>query len=226
MNVYVNHPWKEFKEVYENTDQLLLYYVGRLNFQDQAKIGNWLGLEQLSLDVLQKIGTGYIQTYYYDCEWIERGNKDDFFDTRVCQQSEDQFNPQFLLIKPPLARINPYDGLKIQSELVPFPSNQIDFVGYKKWIMDNIPDYTKTLMSQSQFYSFAQKDEGKISKLYLLSGKQKAPQSVGALSAIFRDRIDFGFINDDSVASKALKQTYPTVQKAPAVLLIDFDGNQ
>ena len=49
---------------------------------------------------------------------------------------------------------------------------------------------------------------------------------MGALSAIFRDRIDFGFINDDSVASKALKQTYPTVQKAPAVLLIDFDGNQ
>ena len=56
-----------------------------------------------------------------------------------------------------------------------------------------------------------------------MSGKAKAPQSVGALSAIFRDRIHIAFIQESSSAGQSLKSEY-NIEASTAILLVDKEG--
>jgi hypothetical protein len=63
--------------------------------------------------------------------------------------------PQFVMLKPPYSRVNPYDEKNvIPSTVVPYPGNQIDFGSLKKWVLDNIPDYSKHLHTSEDFDQF------------------------------------------------------------------------
>lgn len=49
---------------------------------------------------------------------------------------------------------------------------------------------------------------------------------MGAISASFRDRIDFAFINSDEVGAEAFKNKYEIeTETEKIVLLVDFEGN-
>lgn len=129
-----------------------------------------------------------------------------------------------MLLKPPFSRKNPYTGSNLVSDIISFPENHLEPKNLKKWFLDNIPDYTtKGVTSSEDLAAFLARDHGRISKLIFLSGKQKAPQSVGALSAIYRDRVHFAFINESTQAGAEVKAKYG-VEGPTAVLLIDQQG--
>lgn len=167
-----------------------------MNWPDPKVNEQWSGFDALIGDVLDKLGPGYLQTWYYDCAWIDT-NKPTIISTDVCQRSASDFVPQFVLLRPPFSRRNPYSGQNLLSDIVSFPENHVEPKNLKKWILDNIPDYSnRAVSSVGDLDSFLDTRKAEISKLIFLSGKQKAPQSVGALSATFRDRIHFAFVND------------------------------
>ena len=58
----------------------------------------------------------------------------------------------------------------------------------------------------------------------MLSAKQQTPQIYGALTANFRDKIDFAFISDDSAASHAFKTQFDT-ETVPTLLLTTVGGS-
>ena len=62
----------------------------------------------------------------------------------------------FHLYKPAEIRINPYTGKDMPVSIVPFTSNQVSDPDVKKWITDNIPDYTQRLSTRDDADQFAE----------------------------------------------------------------------
>jgi hypothetical protein len=58
----------------------------------------------------------------------------------------------------------------------------------------------------------------------LLSAKQSTPQIYAALTANFRDKIDFAFLPDDSAASAAFKSQFE-IDTVPTLLLTTVGGS-
>lgn len=172
----------------------------------------------------QRLGYGYVETFYYDCEWVEK-NPSPMIDTGACKLVENNYAPTFLLVIPPYARVNPYDGSETYPTIVKFPVPAVDAPTMKKWILDSVPDYSRRLATQTDLYDFQSTHAGKIAKVYLLSTKSQTPQLYGALSATYRDRIHFAFIYDDGAsAPTGLKQAF-NIEQAPTLLLEKVDGS-
>lgn len=93
-------------------------------------------------------------------------------------------------------RVNPYTGKQMPVTPVQFASNQVTDPDVKRWITDNIPDYTQRLSTKTDADQFA--DETGIQKVYLFSSKQKVPPIYKALSSEFRNRLRFAFVNIES----------------------------
>jgi len=53
--------------------------------------------------------------------------------------------------------------------VIPFASNQVSDPDVKKWITDNVPDYTQRLMTREDASQFS--TESDIRKVYLFSAK-------------------------------------------------------
>lgn len=66
-------------------------------------------------------------------------------------------------------RVNPYTGKQMPVTPVQFASNQVTDPDVKRWITDNIPDYTQRLSTKTDADQFA--DETGIQKVYLFSSK-------------------------------------------------------
>lgn len=100
----------------------------------------------------------------------------------------------------------------------------MSFPGIKSWILDSIPDYSQKVTTTEDFLKFRSANQDVIAKVYLLSSKQQPPQIYSALTATYRDRIDFAFIIDDgSSASGTFKQIYG-IETSPTLLVELQDG--
>lgn len=95
----------------------------------------------------------------------------------------------------------------------------MSYISLKSWFLDNIPDYSQKLTTVDDLVAFRSKNEKIVPKVYLLSSKFQEPKIFSALTAHFRDRVDFAFmINDGSTASTSFKQMFE-VTTAPSLLL-------
>ena len=112
--------------------------------------------------------------------------------------------------------MNPYTGKRMPILSVPFSSNQITDPDVKRWITDNIPDFTQRLSTMEDFEQFEHEDG--IEKVYLFSAKQKVPPIYKALSAKYRNRLRFAFVNVESQVSTQLAKNFE-VEKFPTLLI-------
>jgi len=85
---------------------------------------------------------------------------------------------------------------------IPFTSNQVSDSDIRKWIIDNVPDYTQALVTKKDADQFLA--ETGIQKVYLFSSKQKVPPIYKALSQNFRNRLRFAFVNTESIVANDL----------------------
>ena len=124
--------------------------------------------------------------------------------------------------KPPEVRINPYTGKSMPVQVIPFASNQVSDPDVKRWITDNVPDYTQRLMTKEDAVQFSA--ESDIKKVYLFSAKQKVPPIYKALSSTFRNRLRFAFVNVEASVSADLASDFG-VEKWPT-LLVENGGDE
>ena len=92
------------------------------------------------LKVLEELKGGYVTTYAIDCA-VEHEEIDPSINVKqICER--ENFQPVFNLYKPAEVKINPYTGKEMPITPIAFASNQISDPDVKKWITDNIPDYS------------------------------------------------------------------------------------
>ena len=98
------------------------------------------------MNVLEDLKEGYVETYAIDCAEefpeIDQG----FNLNAVCKR--DDWQPVFRLYQPPEIRFHPYTGKAMPLKVVEFTSNQITEPDIKRWITENIPDYTQRLTTK------------------------------------------------------------------------------
>lgn len=97
------------------------------------------------LEVLKKLEGGYINTYYYDCLWVLAQPPGGLINTEQCLLNDDDFQPFFIIMKPPYSKINPYDGTKTPYSASQYPSQEVSVAGLKSWILSQVPDYSLKL---------------------------------------------------------------------------------
>jgi len=98
-------------------------------------------LDKLFWQVLEDLGSGYVNTYAVDCASEHPDGMDRYLQIKEWCERE-VWEPVFFLYKPPEMRINPYTGKHVPVQQVTFASKQITNSDIKKWITDNVPDYT------------------------------------------------------------------------------------
>lgn len=108
-----------------------------------------------------------------------------------------------MVMKPPYSRINPYDGTKTPFSASHYPTPEVNVPGLKSWILNLVPDYSTKLYTASDFESFRETED--MAKVILVSSKLQVPQLYGALTATYRDRINFAFVSDESPVAKQVK---------------------
>ena len=92
----------------------------------------------------------------------------------------------------------------------------------KSWILDNIPNLSQRIETSDELLKFKDWYQGNIAKVYLLSSKTKTPQIYSALTATYKDKIDFAFIIDGTAAAQTFKEIFE-INEAPTLLLETTD---
>lgn len=114
-------------------------------------------LDRLIHSVLADLKFGYVTTYAIDCA-LEHPDDDGGANIgRMCGRSKsgDSFQPTFLLYRPPEIAVNPYTNAKMPVSVIPFSSNEVTDVAIKKWITENVPDFTQRLQTSDDAKQFA-----------------------------------------------------------------------
>lgn len=174
------------------------------------------------MKVFEELKGGYVDTYVFDCAY-EFPEVDPHINLDYLCNKRDSNQPVFTLYKPPEIKINPYTGKEMRVEIIPYASNQVSDPDVRKWITDNVPDFTQRLSTRDDANQFAA-EEG-IKKVYLLSAKQKVPPIYKALSTHFRNRLRFGFTNPEASVSGELANEFGA-SKWPTLLIANTNGDE
>ena len=175
-------------------------------------------LDRLIHSVLAELKFGYVTTFAVDCA-LDHAKVDEGADIeRMCGRTKeaDSFQPVFLLYKPPEIAVNPYTNAKMTVSVVPFASNEVTDTAVKKWITDNVPDFTQRLQTSDDAEQFG--SETGIQMAYLFSSKQKVPPIYRALAAHYRNRLRFAFVPAEAQAAAELAEKFG-VEKWPTLLV-------
>ena len=128
---------------------LTLIYLYNSKMRKDLDGKDWSILDDIFLKVLNELQFGYVTTYVIDCAANHTSYDPKEMYKYLCEErvrhDPPQFTPLFTLYKPPDVSINPYTGKKNPVAAVPYSSKQIGDGDIKKWITDNIPDYTQRL---------------------------------------------------------------------------------
>ena len=180
-------------------------------------------LDRLFHSVLSELKFGYVTTYAIDCA-LEHPKVDEGANIQaMCSRTKeaDSFQPVFLLYKPPEIAVNPYTNSKMPVAVVPFSSNEVTDNAIKKWITDNVPDFTQRLQTSEDAEQYAA--ETGIQMAYLFSSKQKVPPIYRALAAHYRNRVRFAFVAAEAQAAAELAENFG-VKKWPTLIITGVKG--
>jgi len=94
---------------------------------------------------------------------------------------------------------------------------------FKKWIIDNLSDFTTKINSRSDYELLVQNPSDKdINKVLLFTKKENVPPAIKALSAEFRDRLRFSVIalpeGKENADNLELKKDYE-VESLPRIVV-------
>lgn len=93
------------------------------------------------MKVLEELKGGYVDTYVLDCA-VEHPVIDPEINLKYLCEKRDTYQPVFTLYKPAEIKINPYTGKEMPVSVIPYASNQVSDPDVKKWITENVPDFT------------------------------------------------------------------------------------
>ena len=154
LGIYLNKHVTNLMATMDASDKLsLLYIFDSTKSIDERSGQDWTMLDLMFSDVLEHLGRGYVNTYAIDCA----AEHPDGFDKEIdlkgwCNREE--WEPAFFLYQPPEIRVNPYTGKHVPVKQVLFASNQISDPDVKRWITDNVPDYTQRLSTEEDAEEF------------------------------------------------------------------------
>lgn len=219
LGIHLNEHAHDLNTVINESDKLVLVYVyhSGSHIEDGQ---DWSILNHLFMKVLDELKGGYVETYVLDC-MVEHPVIDPDINLDYLCNKRDSKQPVFTLYKPAEIKVNPYTGKEMPVSVIPYASNQVSDPDVKKWITDNVPDFTQRLSTKEDAEQFAS-EEG-IRKVYLLSAKQKVPPIYKALAANFRNRVRFGFTNPEASVSGELASQFD-VSKWPTLLIAGETG--
>lgn len=215
LDIYLNKHVEDLMTVIKESDRLVLVYIFHSEITHDDSGQDWRILDTMFGKVLEELKGGYVTTYAIDCS-VEHPVVDPDVKLDYLCKERDLFQPVFTLYRPPEIKLNPYTGKEMQTETIPYSSNQVTDPDVKKWITDNVPDYTQRLMTREDADDFA--SETGIQKVYLFSAKQKVPPIYKALSATFRNRLRFAFVNMEASVAGELSDEFATT-KWPTLLV-------
>ena len=141
LNIYLNHQVDNLYGVMEDSDRLSLLYIFDSNISTDSSGQDWRILDQMFLKVMEELKGGYVDMYAVDCA-AKHSEYDSRINFKYFCEDRDEFQPTFTLYKPPELKKNPYTGKPMALTPIGFPSNQISDPDVKKWITDNVPDFT------------------------------------------------------------------------------------
>ena len=120
----------------------MLTYIFHSKVEKDESGQDWNILNLIFTKVLEELNSGYVTTYAIDCD-IEHPVHDAELNIEgVCSSEDFNGQPVFTLYKPAEIKINPYTGKEMPIEQVGYSSNAVSEPDIKKWITDNVPDFT------------------------------------------------------------------------------------
>lgn len=120
---------------------------------------------------------GYVDVFAFDCQHplLKNANEQVLQQFQSCEPRNTQKLSLFYLVVPPEVKINPYTGDLMQKQIVEFRQQdvQMDKNAIKKWIQQNMPDYSIKISSKSDYDRLVHDPNDKdINKVILFSKKE------------------------------------------------------
>ena len=69
LDIHINAPLEEAARAYSRTDKLLFHFVAAHNREGEQDFNQMVGLELALEKALEGVKGGYVETYYWDCDW-------------------------------------------------------------------------------------------------------------------------------------------------------------
>lgn len=178
---HFNMDLRQAQEWMHTTDTLVLTIVGShdetMNPTDLQRMDTF---DWIIKEALQELRGGYVETFYYECEWPDRPEQAGTVDFSVCRDTKN-FNPHFVLLQPPDIKLNPYTGKPMNKVMVPFKQTAFSKDDFKKWVTGHVPNYSQNLLTSAHVDAFRSEDD--IAHLYLFSSKVNTPPIYSALTS-------------------------------------------
>jgi len=147
LDIHLNEHVADLMTQINKSDKLVLVYVFHSGITFDSNGQDWSILDKMFLKVLEELNSGYVTTYTIDCA-DEHPEIDPEINLKFLCYERDDYQPVFTLYKPPEIKMNPYTGKEMPMSVVSYASNQVSDPDVKKWITDNIPDYTQRLSTK------------------------------------------------------------------------------
>lgn len=198
------------------SDALVLAIVGSHDeLMDSSDRQRMETFDWIIKEALTDLKGGYLDTYYYECEWPERPENIQVIDFSACKDTKN-FNPYFMLLQPPDIKINPYTGKPMNKILVPFKGTAFSKEDFKKWVTQHVPNYSQNLITSEHAVEF--RAEPDIAHLYLFSAKSTTPPIFSALTSQFNNRARFAFVQESAEIAHSLADELD-IQKWPTLVI-------
>mmetsp|Transcript_3358 Transcript_3358/g.5611 ORF Transcript_3358/g.5611 Transcript_3358/m.5611 type:complete len:136 (-) Transcript_3358:1630-2037(-) len=126
-------------------------------------------------------------------------------------------------MRQPEVKKNPYTGEPMKMEAVGFPNGSVDKKGFRKWLVDFMPNFTLKIQSKRDYELLVRNPlEKDINKVLLFTKKEKVTPVFRALVSHFRDQLRFFVVplpeKNPSKDNEQLKEHYK-VEKLPALVV-------
>lgn len=162
---------------------------------------------------------GFFKTAAFHCDeptniaWTEEEPEFPF-----CKEDLKDKTPILMIIKPPEYRVNPYTKKLAAPTVKLYQQEYKDFhpESVKKFLLDNLPDYTQNVEAD-RIESFASSKD--MPALLLLSEKSKTGTLMKALSAEFKNRLNMGKVNVADAKPELIEEL--DIEEFPSFVLID-----
>jgi len=92
----------------------------KLDLDDPKLVADYTLLEEIIESALNDFGGGYVDTYYFECDWPTISKQKKVMEFGSCYSNP--FLPTFILMKPPDVRINPFTNEVIKPSPLRYPT--------------------------------------------------------------------------------------------------------
>ena len=97
--------------------------MNKLDLDDLKLVADYTLLEEIIESALNDLAGGYVDTYYYECDWPIIMKQTKVMEFSSCLSNP--YQPSLVMMKPADVRINPFTNEVIKPSLVLYPTIEI-----------------------------------------------------------------------------------------------------